>query len=919
MKPPAAPMLGKLKRALVRFIVSNPALLRMQHKIFYDESFLETLPIDQPLIDRVLGDRHALRAISRDPRVLRGIAANAGANGDWPSLKLLSSSGSASSLAPPLRDLAKMRDEKALKRDLLARVAALGAKVSVIVPCYNYGQFVGEAVQSVLGQSYAAFEIIVIDDGSTDEETRRILSALASNRVRVLHQTNQGLAMARNNGAAEAKGDYLLFLDADDTLDEHALALMLYQFTLDPSAVAVYPSMRLFGEEEFAWICQEFNPYDLLWSNHVTVCHMIRREVFDQSKKYQPSMKFGYEDWEFALELTGSGANFLHLPIPLFNHRRHGRTMTALAHEKSEFLHAEIRRLNADLYRVERLAEIKRRWRPLVSILLSAGDHALAEGTIESIAHQTTDDYEIVSFDENNSSARNQAALASRGEFLIFLEGGETPAAETCEVLALKLLFRPDLAAHSVTSRGRRFEMVRRQAPLFGRPSSDGTGSKAPAQSTSESNDTLIEEFAAYYHQVRLGESVHYYGYRRSNTPNLFQPRRHDPKKINLLYLIPYMVVGGAERIDLDILEGLNRERFHITLAVERGGEQPWLDKFKSRVDELFILPDFLDGDALHDTFVDYLLISRNADIVFNRNTRMGYRAARRWRAPESQVRFADLLHLHNFGEDWVKVSAPYHEFIHRRYVTNDDLKNYMGKEYGHRDGRIQAVHCGVDPDVFEPNKIERGRLRREMKLSEGSEIVGFLGRFEEQKNPIKWVEVAAELRRDHSDVHFAMIGGGPLLVDAKAKAIELGIADRVYFAGFRDDIPNLLIDLDCLLLVSSHEGLPQAVLEAMSLGVSVVSSDAGGTRECVTADVGHILPIDASPKAYAEKVALVLQELRKGDGLRRKCRERIQLHFIKRRMCEFYAKEFEEMFGEVDRAKRLETHQLKLMREPLF
>ena len=91
-------------------------------------------------------------------------------------------------------------------------------KVSVIIPCYNQGACLEEAVDSVLAQTFQDFEILVVNDGSTDEATIRMLGKYERPKTRVIHTDNQGLAMARNNGIREARGAYILPLDADDKI-----------------------------------------------------------------------------------------------------------------------------------------------------------------------------------------------------------------------------------------------------------------------------------------------------------------------------------------------------------------------------------------------------------------------------------------------------------------------------------------------------------------------------------------------------------------------------------------------------------------------------------------------------------------------------------------------------------------------------
>src|SRR5437764_7563950 len=91
-------------------------------------------------------------------------------------------------------------------------------KISVIMPCFNHGEFVAEAVGSVTGIRRDDIELIVVDDGSTDERTRREMERLSGAGIRVIRQENQGLAAARNAGVRASQGEYLFPLDADDRM-----------------------------------------------------------------------------------------------------------------------------------------------------------------------------------------------------------------------------------------------------------------------------------------------------------------------------------------------------------------------------------------------------------------------------------------------------------------------------------------------------------------------------------------------------------------------------------------------------------------------------------------------------------------------------------------------------------------------------
>src|SRR5262245_46410019 len=116
--------------------------------------------------------------------------------------------------------------------------------VSVIIPCFNYGRYLNECIESLVRQSYGKWEAIIVDDGSSDE-TETVGHALASKdaRVRYLRIQNAGVAIARNTGIEASKGTYLLALDADDLLRPAALEKMVKVLLRDKQIGFVYSAL----------------------------------------------------------------------------------------------------------------------------------------------------------------------------------------------------------------------------------------------------------------------------------------------------------------------------------------------------------------------------------------------------------------------------------------------------------------------------------------------------------------------------------------------------------------------------------------------------------------------------------------------------------------------------------------------------
>jgi glycosyltransferase involved in cell wall biosynthesis len=118
--------------------------------------------------------------------------------------------------------------------------------VSVIIPNYNYAQYVREAVNSALEQTYPNIEVIVLDDGSTDD-SRTVIESYGD-KIKAIFQKNQGVSAARNNGAAQASGQYLAFLDSDDVWRPEKLMRQIERFAADPNLGLIHVGTIEFDE-----------------------------------------------------------------------------------------------------------------------------------------------------------------------------------------------------------------------------------------------------------------------------------------------------------------------------------------------------------------------------------------------------------------------------------------------------------------------------------------------------------------------------------------------------------------------------------------------------------------------------------------------------------------------------------------------
>ena len=195
------------------------------------------------------------------------------------------------------------------------------AKVSVVIPCYNQGAYLDEAVQSALQQSYADLEIIIVNDGSTDAFTIEQCNSYQDPRISTLNTDNQGLAAARNNGIAQATGTYILPLDADDRIAEKYLEDAVAVLDNEPDIGIVYCRARLFGAVDTDWGLPLYSLEEMLKNNVIFCSALFRKIDWELVGGYDVGMVYGWEDYDFWLSLIERNRGVKHLSGTYFFYR----------------------------------------------------------------------------------------------------------------------------------------------------------------------------------------------------------------------------------------------------------------------------------------------------------------------------------------------------------------------------------------------------------------------------------------------------------------------------------------------------------------------------------------------------------------------------------------------------------------------
>lgn len=207
--------------------------------------------------------------------------------------------------------------------------------VSVVIPTYNYGRFIGEALTSVFRQTYTDFEVIVVDDGSTDDTTQQVRAYLP--RIRYLSQQHQGLSVARNTGITHSRGQFIASLDADDVWLPHKLERQVAGLRARSDVAVVYPWWAFMNQDGVA-LPETGRPTHrgnalerLLHGCFLGFCFtMVRREVFDRAGLFDPTIE-PLEDWDMLLRIAEAGFQFASIPEVLVRRRLHAHNYGNMA------------------------------------------------------------------------------------------------------------------------------------------------------------------------------------------------------------------------------------------------------------------------------------------------------------------------------------------------------------------------------------------------------------------------------------------------------------------------------------------------------------------------------------------------------------------------------------------------------------
>ncbi len=235
--------------------------------------------------------------------------------------------------------------------------------ISVVIPCFNYGRYLEEAVASVARQECRDVEIIIVNDGSTDDTdtvARRLIRTFPERRITLVSQENSGQpAISRNNGIARAQGEYIVCLDADDTLAPGYLSACVGALQNAPGVSIAYGDQQDFGASDLFEPHPEYSAQNLLCFNFIPPAAMFRRKAWTDTGGYRPSRthRSSYEDWAFWISCLSKGHRGKKVAGAVWNYRIHEGGHYQKSQQHDQQLKAEIVLETTECY-----SPLQRKW-----------------------------------------------------------------------------------------------------------------------------------------------------------------------------------------------------------------------------------------------------------------------------------------------------------------------------------------------------------------------------------------------------------------------------------------------------------------------------------------------------------------------------------------------------------------------------
>lgn len=396
--------------------------------------------------------------------------------------------------------------------------------------------------------------------------------------------------------------------------------------------------------------------------------------------------------------------------------------------------------------------------------------------------------------------------------------------------------------------------------------------------------------------------------YEIKDLKNMTLPEYKFNKK-KILFILPWTVLGGADLFNLELIKGLDKEKFDPIVITTLPSPNDLRNEFTNVVSEYYDLTTFLDtSDYLN--FVDYIIDSRKVDSIYVSNSKIGYYMLPFIKNKYNNIKVVDYIHSidpKDLQGGFGRCSKDVDDYIDKTYCCNNFTKKELKERFNKEN--VETLYIGTDEKKFDKTKFNKEELKQKYNIPSNKKIITFIARLSEEKRPELFVKISKKLLETRNDVHFVIAGDGNLY-----KKVRSSINKNFTMLGSINTPEEIYAISDITVNCSSLEGLALTSYESLAMEVPVVSTSVGGQRELIDDTVGGIVEFNPKNeekeiKDYVDKINYVLNNLEK---LSKNCRKKILEGFTLNHIIT----QFNKIFDNLEQRKNIVKSDNKLIFE---
>ena len=401
-------------------------------------------------------------------------------------------------------------------------------------------------------------------------------------------------------------------------------------------------------------------------------------------------------------------------------------------------------------------------------------------------------------------------------------------------------------------------------------------------------------------------------------------------EKINLLFIIPWMITGGADLFNLNLVKGLDKNKFSVTIITTEPNKNILRQYFEKnerceQIATVYDLTSFLDMQYW-PAFINYIIEKNDINVILNSNSKFGYSALPYIKAVFPQIPILDYVHMeewYNRNGGYSRYSAMYDSVIDKTLVCNENSRKILIDHFGKNSSDVETVYIGVNEKIFNPENYNKKELKQKyLGETQNKKIISYICRISEQKRPMLFLQIISKLKEQRQNFKAIVVGDGNLLPKMKEEAKKLHIYEDIIFTGRLQNTGEIYAISDITVNCSIKEGLALTAYESLSMEVPIVSSDVGGQKELITDEVGKIIELkqneedvyseiynDEEIKEYVQAINEILDNT---NEYKENCRKMILDHFTINKMIEKMSNILQETYEKPNEQKNENGKELK-------